>query len=121
MSNLKKILTDYGADYEVIMERFMENEEMYLNFLDQMFEDDDIKKMRHVFCSQDTESIAKAAHTLKGIIGTMGLTPLYNAICKVLDALRAGKSQEHCLELYKDVQKEFEKADALHIRLKEEA
>ena len=44
-------------------------------------------------------SAFEAAHTLKGVTGNMGLTPLYDAVCTIVEPLRTGRTGG----LHKDV------------------
>lgn len=119
MGEFKEIFEAYGADYQTTMARFMGNEPMYLKFLDMLFRDDNLKKLGDALKQKDHEEAFAAAHTLKGVVGNMGLTPLYDAVCTLVEPLRAGEHRDDYIELYEVIQKEFERADKLRNRLKE--
>ena len=46
MENFKEIFENYGGDYNSTMPRFMNNESMYLKFLNMLFKDDNLKKVK---------------------------------------------------------------------------
>ena len=88
MENFKEIFENYGGDYNSTMPRFMNNESMYLKFLNMLFKDDNLKKLNDAIQSGDLEKAFEAAHTLKGVVANMGLTPMYNAVCVIVEPLR---------------------------------
>ncbi|WP_343208420.1 Hpt domain-containing protein [Anaerolentibacter hominis] len=119
MSRFQEIFQLYGADYENTMNRFMGNEEMYLRILDMLFKDDNLEKLGTALEEQDYKSAFEAAHTLKGVVGNMGLTPLYDAVCAIVEPLRAGMETLDYRALYQNIQSCFEDADQFRSRLKE--
>lgn len=44
--------------------------------------------MRDALESKDYSKAFDCAHTLKGVCGNLGLTPMYEIICRVVEALR---------------------------------
>lgn len=109
----------YGADYAATMERFMGNETLYLRFLDMLFEDESLQKLGDALEAGNLADAFAAAHTLKGVAGNMGLTPLYQAVCILVEPLRAGEPREDYPILYQAVRAEFHRADLLRRQLKE--
>ena len=80
MGGFREMFEAYGADYHSTMARFMGNEAMYIKFLDMLFKDDNLEKLGEALEKQDYEEAFSAAHTLKGVVGNMGLTPLFHAV-----------------------------------------
>jgi len=119
MGGFREIFEAYGADYHSTMARFMGNEAMYMKFLDMLFKDDNLEKLGEALEKQDYEEAFSAAHTLKGVVGNMGLTPLFHAVCAVVESLRAGTASVDYGALYQIVQTEFLRVDELRARLKE--
>ena len=107
MQNFKELFEAYGADYQDTMSRFMGNETMYLKFLKMLFQDDNLRKLGEAIDSGNLEAAFDAAHTLKGVVGNMGLTPLYKAVCDIVQPLRAREEREDYPLLYQAIQKEF--------------
>jgi HPt (histidine-containing phosphotransfer) domain-containing protein len=118
MQDFKEIFNAYGADYESTMERFMRNEGMYLRFLDMLFQDGNLQKLGNALQSGSMTEAFEAAHTLKGVTGNMGLTPLYAAVCRIVEPLRRGEEGEDYAALYQTVLEEFARAEELRSSLK---
>lgn len=118
MSGFRELFEAYGADYEATMARFMQSEVMYLRFLDMLFQDGNLSKLSDALEAGDTAGAFAAAHTLKGVVGNMGLTPLYEAVCAIVKPLRAGEHRSDYPALFRTIQDEFGKADALRRTLK---
>ena len=80
MPTFRDVFEAYGADYDTTMARFMGNEAMYLQLLDMLFQDENMQKLGAALANRDYTAAFEAAHTLKGVVGNMGLTPLYEAV-----------------------------------------
>ena len=119
MGEFREIFEVYGADYNSTMARFMGKEAMYLKFLDMLFKDDNLEKLGTALEQQDYEAAFAAAHTLKGVVGNMGLTPLFNAVCAIVESLRKREVPEDYNVLYQIVQTGFLQADEFRKKLKE--
>lgn len=119
MGEFREIFEVYGADYNSTMARFMGNEAMYLKFLDMLFKDDNLEKLGTALEQQDYEAAFAAAHTLKGVVGNMGLTPLFNAVCAIVESLRKREVPEDYNGLYQMIQTGFLQADEFRKKLKE--
>lgn len=119
MPEFREILETYGADYEATLERFMGNEKLYLKILDMLFQDENLHKLGEALNSGRLADAFEAAHTLKGVAGNLGLTPLYNAVCVLVEPLRAGEQRGDYPVMYRAVEDEFKKAFELSTALKE--
>lgn len=119
MSTFKETLEAYGADYAATMGRFPGKESMYLRFLDMLFQDESLGQLGAALEDGDIAGAFAAAHTLKGVAGNMGLTPLYQAVCAILEPLRAGEQRGDYPALYQAIEAEFQRADLLRGQLKE--
>ena len=119
MGEFREIFEVYGADYNSTMARFMGKEAMYLKFLDMLFKDDNLEKLGTALEQQDYEAAFAAAHTLKGVVGNMGLTPLFNAVCAIVESLRKREVPEDYNGLYQIIQTGFLQADDFRKKLKE--
>ena len=119
MGEFREIFEVYGADYNSTMARLMGKEAMYLKFLDMLFKDDNLEKLGTALEQQDYEAAFAAAHTLKGVVGNMGLTPLFNAVCAIVESLRKREVPEDYNVLYQIIQTGFLQADEFRKKLKE--
>lgn len=118
MADLKEVFQQYGADYETTMARFTGNEQMYLKILSMLPRDKNLHRLDQALQAGDYPAAFDAAHTLKGMAGNLGLTPLYQAVCAIVEPLRAGEKLDYS-PLYLFVQKEYEQAAALLELLKQ--
>ena len=120
MQRFKELFEAYGADYESTMERFMGSEEIFKEFLDMLFEDENLQRLGSALAEEDLPAAFEAAHTLKGVVGNMGLVPLYEAVCAIVEPLR---KEEPCRDypvLYKKILAEFQAVAGLRKHLTEE-
>ena len=118
MPELRAQFEAYGADYDVTMARFLGNEAMYLKFLNMLPQDDSLQKLGQALDGGDLTAAFAAAHTLKGVTGNLGLTPLYQAVCAIVEPLRAGEPRDYSAA-YQTVRREFHRVEELLERLKE--
>lgn len=114
----QKIFEEYGADYQATMERFMNNEGMYLRLLDMLFQDDNLAKLGSALEAGELDRAFEAGHTLKGVTGNMGLEPLFRVLGELVEPLRAGEKREDYLAMYERVQAEFKRVEAFRDKLK---
>ena len=119
MGEFRKIFEAYGADYNSTMALFMGNEAMYVKFLDMLFKDDNLDKLGTALGQQDYEAAYAAAHKLKGVVGNMAQTPLFNAVCAIVESLRKREVPEDYNVLYQIIQTGFLQADEFRKKLKE--
>ncbi len=89
MSNYLDILRDYGADIDGVMDRFMDDEELLADCLVEFMGEDQLLKLRAAIESKDYEESFEVAHALKGVSGNLGLTPLFDKVCVLVESLRA--------------------------------
>lgn len=101
----------YGADVQGVMDRFLDDEELLMTCLDQFADGNEFEGLQEALNIKDYDKSFEIAHALKGVSGNLGLTPLFNSICVLVEALRA-KEYEHIEEQLNDVlekRKEFVK------------
>lgn len=113
MSNLKQLFTEYGGDYVVTMDRFLNNETIYLRFLNMLFEDKNLDLLGNALEQGDLEEAFAAAHTLKGVAANMGLSPLFAAVCAIVEPLRTRAPRSDYPQLYSNIVNEFERVRTL--------
>lgn len=118
MGGLKECLEAYGADYTATMERFMGNEALYRKIFDMFFQDENLGRLGAALKEEDYTAAFEAAHTLKGVTGNMGLTPLYDAVCALVEPLRARERRDEYQALYREIERQFEAVKALHRQIK---
>lgn len=109
-------MREYGADVDGTMERLIGDEELYKEFLKMFIADDSFDNLEKNLKTEDYEQIFEAAHTLKGLSGNLGLTPMFDAICVIVEAVR-NKKYENLSSGYKIVLREKARLEDIAGRL----
>jgi HPt (histidine-containing phosphotransfer) domain-containing protein len=118
MGSFQEKLVRYGVNFQATMERFVNSERLYLRCLDMLAKDDNLGKLGKALDEGDLHAAFEAAHTLKGVVANMGLTPLYKTIDQITEPLRAGEQKDYT-EDYQAVVTEFERVLVLQRELNE--
>lgn len=105
----QQLLETYGIDVKRTLARFVGNEEMLLMFLRELKQDETMAAILSARQSGDQQAFNAAVHSLKGLSGNLGLTPLYETTAKLMDALRAQNGEE-AERLYPLMLAEFDRA-----------
>ena len=113
MREFRDLFEAYGANYQATMDRFLGNEKMYLRFLELFFQDESLQKLGEALNAGDLTAAFEAAHTLKGVAANMGLTPLYDAVCTIVEPLRSQENRGDYPALYQHIQLEHQRAKDL--------
>ena len=95
-------LKQWDCDIEGALERFLDDEEMYMDFLNVTSEDENLDKLVKSVDEGNAKDAFDYAHTLKGVYGNMGLTPLYQLTIDIVEPLRNENMdgiKEKCQEL----------------------
>jgi chemotaxis protein histidine kinase CheA len=103
MNELEKKLTEYGADVTGAKERFMGDEELYRQCIEMFRADESFDNLKKAIDAKDYKAAFEYAHTLKGVAGNLGLTPMFGVICAIVEPLRAGD--------YSDLDGEYDAVD----------
>lgn len=93
----------WGCDTDAALERVLGDEELYLKFILQYCGNEDIDKLDNYILNKDAEGGFTLAHTLKGVYGNLGLTPVFDIICEIVEMLRNGMQEgveDKMLELH---------------------
>lgn len=115
----REIFENYGGDYDNTMDRFVKQESLYLRLLGMVFEDENLDKLRKALADQNLDAAFEAAHTLKGVVSSMGLEPLSEAVTSILDPLRKRLPDPEYPQKLAAVETEFDRARQLYADLRE--
>ena len=113
MSALLDELRTMHCDIDGAMGRFLNNEEFYTRCLQKMLQDPSFAALGEALKKQETETAFHHAHTLKGVIANMGITPLYNLVVQIVEPLREGTCSTDLWTLYEAVIQEKAKYQVL--------
>ncbi len=94
MSDKIEKLREWGCDVEDARKRLLEDDGFYRTCLDIFTGDESFEKLDASMDNQYYKEAFEAAHTLKGVSGNLGLTPLYEALCLLVEALRGDRCKE---------------------------
>lgn len=83
-------LNGYGCDTATAMSRFLNNEDMYVRFLGKFLEDPSFAQIKPAMDAGDMTEMFSAVHTVKGVAGNLGFSPLYDIAAYMVDEYRAG-------------------------------
>lgn len=100
-------LETWGADIAGALERFMDNEELYLKFIKKFQSGTDIEDLTKAVSESDWENSLHIAHTLKGVTGNFGFTKLYQGFSEIVDDIRA-ETYTGISEKYEQVKKDYQ-------------
>ncbi len=82
-------LKDFGANVEEGLERCMGMEDFYLEMIGLGLSDERFDTLGPALDSGNLDDAFETVHALKGVIGNLALTPLYETICEMTEHLRA--------------------------------
>ncbi len=85
VDNLKK----FGANTEEGIARCMGNEQFYLKLVATVPGQKEFDVLREKASAGDLDAAFEAAHALKGVLGNLSITPLYDKVCEITELLRA--------------------------------
>ena len=86
-------LKAWGCDVDGALDRMMGDECFYLSLLGRAVKDPAFVALGAALEQRDAKKAFEQAHLLKGVLGNMGLTPLYLITCKIVEPLRSGKTR----------------------------
>lgn len=81
-------LEESGADVETTLKRFMGNDAIYIKFLGKFPGDPNYANLGINMESGNYEEAYKCAHALKGVVGNLGLTPIFENVSTLVEELR---------------------------------
>ena len=95
------ILKEFGADVEDGLARCMNNEEFYLKMVTMGIADERFEKLPGVLEGGRLDEAFEVCHALKGVLGNLALTPIYEPVCEMTELLRAKKDADYAPYLEK--------------------
>lgn len=120
MGRLLDILDHYDGDAEGVCDRFLGDETLLLKCLLQFSKDQSFGHLETAIEQKEYQQAFEYAHGLKGVTGNLGLTPLYDELCKVVENLRAQEYEsiqddflmvkvqyQLCMRMMKEIEEEF--------------
>lgn len=81
-------LKAYGANTAEGLARCLNNEAFYLKMVNLALADRNFDELRRAMDAGEARAAFEAAHALKGSIGNVALTPIYQPACALTELLR---------------------------------
>ena len=103
-------LRAYGANVEEGLTRCLNNESFYLMLVGKGLEDANFDRLREAMADGNSPAAFEAAHALKGSIGNLALTPIYEPISRLTELLRGQRGPVDGAALVDEIMRQREKA-----------
>lgn len=107
-----EILNKFGADTAEGLARCMDNEEFYLKMVDMGIADERFETLKDVLEKKDLDEAFEMCHALKGVVGNLALTPIYEPISDMTELLRVRKDMDY-MPLYEKIKSEHDRLISL--------
>ncbi len=88
-------LNKFGADTALGLERCINNEEFYFRLIIKAINDDSFINLKKEIENKNYNEAFKIAHSLKGVLGNLSLTPLYEIDYEITELLRNEKDIDY--------------------------
>ena len=95
-------LNEFGVNTKEGLTRCMNNEKFYFRMIKMGLASDQFDKLGAALESNSLDEAFEAAHALKGVLGNLALTPIYNPLAEMTELLRAGKAADY-VTMYKPI------------------
>ncbi len=88
-------LRRYGADTERGLATCMGNEALYLRLVNSVPSEQRFEDLARAILEGNREDAFEAAHALKGVLGNLSLTPLFEKTSEITELLRSGEDADY--------------------------
>ena len=88
-------LKQFGCDTDDGLSRCLGNEAFYFKLIGKVIDDKNFQVLEDAIASKDLDSAFDAAHSLKGVLGNLALTPIYEPVYEVTELLRARQDVDY--------------------------
>ena len=95
-------LKNNGADVETGLSRCVGNKDLYLKLVNMGLSDKKFEELGTAITQNDLTQAFELCHALKGVIGNLALTPLFDALSQMTEKLRARENTNYS-KMYSDI------------------
>ena len=88
-------LQQYGVNTKEGLARCMNMEAFYFRMLGMGLKNDSFEKLGKALEEKNLDEAFEQAHALKGVVGNLALTPIYNPLADMTEMLRAKKDADY--------------------------
>lgn len=88
-------LREYGANVDEGLRRCLNNEDFYIRLVGIAAADEGYDKLTRQVRDGDLAGAFDTAHALKGVLGNLFLTPVYEPVSEITELLRAKQEADY--------------------------
>lgn len=88
-------LKDYGANVDEGLSRCLGNEDFYLKMVNMALQEANFDKLQDAVAAGDKDAAFEAVHSLKGVLGNLSLTPIYEPAVEMTELLRTREDADY--------------------------
>ena len=88
-------LREYGANVDEGLARCVNNTALYLRLVKMAVDEKHYTGLKDAVAKGDRKAAFEAAHALKGTLGNLALTPLFDPVSEMTELLRADKEADY--------------------------
>jgi len=88
-------LREYGANVDEGLRRCLNNEDFYIRLVGIAAADEGYDKLAQQVRDGDLAGAFDTAHALKGVLGNLFLTPVYEPVSEITELLRAKQEADY--------------------------
>ena len=102
-------LKQLGCDTDDGLSRCMGNEAFYFKLIGKVIDDKNFQALEDAVAAKDLDKAFDAAHSLKGVLGNLALTPVYQPVYEITELLRERRDVDYSgyLKTISDKRKEI--------------
>ena len=103
-------LREFGADTASGLGRCMNNEALCLKLVNKAVDDKNFDRLKDAVEADERQAAFQAVHALKGVMGNLSLTPIYDPAYEMTELLRANQEADYPAYLERILKKRAELA-----------
>ena len=88
-------LQEYGVNTKEGLARCMNNANFFMRMIGMGLKNDSFEKLGKALEENNLDEAFEQAHALKGVVGNLALTPIYNPLAEMTEMLRAKKDVDY--------------------------
>ena len=88
-------LKEFGVNTEEGLARCMNNQAFYLKLIDKVLEDKNFASLEQAIAEGNLDAAFEAAHSLKGVLGNLSITPMFEPVKEMTEFLRARTEMDY--------------------------
>ena len=103
-----EMLKEFGADTAEGLTRCMNNEQFYLRMISMGLADERFETLGTALAEKNLDAAFEMAHALKGVLGNLALTPIYQPVSEMTELLRQ-KADADYMAMYQEMKTQRDK------------